>query len=118
VALEALLRIVARHGHARAHVVAYPLDSASYQRLRAVCGRSRRRLVVVNLAPPLALTLRGQRGRRLSAWEQGRLRAMRSAGYHRRTFGTFTLSNAHPPAARTARRIARRILSDCWRPAL
>lgn len=109
-ALEALLCIVARRGGAHVHVVAYPLDGSSYQRLHAVCGRGRRRLVVVNLAPPLALTLRGHRGRRLSVWEQGRLRAMRSAGYHRRTFGTFTLANAHPPAARTARRIARRVL--------
>jgi len=58
-ALQALLRAAARRGSFRTLVVAYPLDRFGYARLKAVCGRSHRRCIVINLAPPLAMTLRG-----------------------------------------------------------
>ncbi len=107
IALQTLLRAAARPGRFPTLVVAYPLDRAGFRRLKANCGRAHRFLVVVNLATPLSMTLRGRGGRTLDAAERARVRAMRSQGYHRRPFATATLFNAHPPAERTARRIAR-----------
>ncbi|CAH2602314.1 Shikimate kinase [Rhodovastum atsumiense] len=106
-ALDALLRAAARPGRQAALVIAYPLDAAGWRRLRTVCGRGRRALVVLNLAPPLAMTLRGRGGRNLSPPERARVRVMRAEGYHRRPFATATLANAASSAAGTARRIAR-----------
>ena len=105
-AVDALLQAILRRGHAKTLVVAYPLDAATYRRLRATCGAARRGLLVANLAPPLRMTLQGRGGRTLTAWERARIRAMRSEGYHRRPFATVTLPNAQPPAARTARKLA------------
>jgi hypothetical protein len=105
-AFDLLLRAAARRGHCRTLVVAYPLDRLGYRKLRAVCARAHRPLVVVNLATPLPIILRGRGGRRLDAAERGRVRVMRSKGYHRQTFATATLPNAYKPAARTARQIA------------
>lgn len=87
-------------------VVAYPLDRADFRRVRTGCAQARRRLVVVNLATPLPIVLRG-RGRRLSAGEQRRARQMFAEACHRRRFAALTLPNALPPAARTARRLNR-----------
>lgn len=108
-ALDALLRRVARPRPRRLLVVACPLRGPDHARLRAACGRARRTLVVVTLALPLATTLRGRGGRELDAGERAQVREMRSEGYHRRRFAALTLPNAQPPAARTARLIARRI---------
>ena len=108
---DALLRLVARSGRARFLVVAYPLRVPDYVRLRAACGRAGRRLVVVTLAPPLQVVLRGRGTRVLDAAERKRVREMRSEGYHRRRFTTLTLPNAVPPPSRCALRIARRL---CW----
>ena len=74
---------------------------------RAACGRARRRLLVVNLATPLPITLRGRGGRRLSLGEERRVREMFSQNYHHRRFAALTLCNALPPVSRTARKIAR-----------
>jgi hypothetical protein len=104
-ALQVLLRAARRKGTARILVVAYPLDRFGYAQLKAVCGRSHRRVWVINLAPPLAMTLRGRGKRKLTEAEQARVRAMRSMGCHRRPFAVATLPNADPPARRTARRI-------------
>jgi hypothetical protein len=107
-ALHALLRqVLVRSGTGRVHVIAYPLGRSGCQRLKAACSRAHRRLVIVNLATPLTITLRGRGGRMLDAAEKARVRVMRSKGYHRQPFATATLANAHPPAARTARLIAR-----------
>ena len=111
-ALDALLRLVARPHPRRVLVVAYPLRGRDYARLRAACDRVRRTVVVVTLAPPLTTTLRGRGGRELDAGERARVREMRSEGYHRRRFAAFTLPNVRPPAARTARLIARLIQSS------
>jgi hypothetical protein len=105
IALQALLRAAARRGSFATLVVAYPLDRFGYARLRAVCGRSHRPCIVINLATPLAVTLRGRGGRTLDAAERARAREMRSRGFHRRPFAVATLPNAHPPAERTAMRI-------------
>ncbi len=102
-ALAALLQVVAQRR--RRLVIAYPLDRAGYARLRARCGGA---LLVVTLATPLPIVLRG-RGRMLDAWEMARVRAMRAAGYHRRRFAALTVPNAVPPASRTAALIARRL---------
>jgi hypothetical protein len=98
----ALLGMVAQRRPARILVVAYPLRGAEYARLRIHCGRARRRLTVLTLAPPLATILRGRGGRTLDGGEQARVRKMHAEGYHRRRFSTLTLPNAQPPAARTA----------------
>jgi len=111
-ALQALLRAAARRGSFPTLVVAYPLDRFGYAQLKAVCGRSHRPCIVINLATPLAMTLRGRGGRMLDGAERARVRVMRSKGYHRRPFAVATLPNAHPPAGRTARRIVRWCLSD------
>ena len=112
VALDALLRLLARPHPTRFLVVAYPLRGPDYARLRAACGRARRTVVVVTLAPPLTTTLRGRGGRELDAGERARVREMRSEGYHRRRFAALTLPNMQPSAARTARLIARLIQSS------
>ena len=101
-ALKTLLRMVARRGRVGTLVIAYPLDRTGYRRLQAACSRARQRLLVVTLAPPLAMTLRGRGGRQLDPGEQARVREMRSQGYHRRRFARATLVNAHQPASRTA----------------
>lgn len=111
-ALDALLRLVVRPYPRQVLVVAYPLQGPDYARLRAACGRARRTVVVVTLAPPFTTTLRGRGGRKLDAGERARVREMRSEGYHRRRFAALTLPNVQPPAAHTARLIARRIQSS------
>lgn len=98
IATNCLLRAARK---ARLLVIAYPLDPADNARLRAIRARS----LVINLATPLAITLRG-RGRPLSPAERARIREMRSQAYHRRPFADLTLPNATGPAHRTARIIA------------
>ena len=112
VALDVLLRLVARTGRTRVLVVAYPLRGPDHARLRAACGRARRVLTVVTLAPPLTTTLCGRGGRELDVGESARVRKMRSEGYHCRRFAAFTLPNTQPPPGRTARLIARRLRSS------
>src|SRR5260370_8882048 len=104
-AVGTLIRAARRPGRARTLIVAYPLDESGHARLKAACGWAHRVLTVVNIAPPLSMTLRGRSGRQPDAHQSARIRMMRSEGYHRRRFATLTLPNAHPPAARTARRI-------------
>ena len=104
-AMDALLRMIARQR--RTLVIAYPLAPREHRRLRAACRRAHRALVVVTLATPLAIALRGRGQRALTAAEQARTRQMHAEGYHRRRFAALTLANAQPPPGRTARRIAR-----------
>jgi hypothetical protein len=104
-ALEFFLRRARCRGRSRILVVAYPLGRSGHARLRATCGRAHRRLVVVTLAPPLGVTLRGRGDRELDPWERKRIRQMRSEGFHRRRFATFTIPNAQPPVRSTASRI-------------
>ena len=106
-AVEALLRLARCRRPARL-VVAYPLAAADVRRLRAACRR--RFVLLVNLATPLPIVLRGRGGRVLSPGERSRVREMFSEGYHRRRFAGLTLANALPPVARTARVIARRAM--------
>jgi hypothetical protein len=105
-AVNALLQAVVRPGRYSTLVIAYPLDFLSFRRLEATCRRAHRSLLVVNLASPLAMTLRGRGGRTLSPSERERVRVMRSEGYHRRPFAAVSLPNAYPPVERTARKIA------------
>jgi len=106
IAVDALLRRVARRKARETLVVAYPLTRQDFARVRASCGRAGRRFAVVNLATPLPIVLRGRGGRRLGADEVPRMREMCSKGYRRRRFAAITLPNAQPPARLTARRIA------------
>lgn len=107
-AFQALLRqALVRSRCRRTLVIAYPLGRLGYLRLRAMCSRAHRPLVIVNLATPQPITLRGRGGRALDAAEKARVRVMRSKGCHRQPFATATVVNARPPAARTARLIAR-----------
>ena len=105
-ALLVLLRLLVRRPPATL-VIAYPLQQTGYQRVKAACAHARRRLIVVTLATPLTLTLRGRGGRHLDAAERARVRTMRSQGYHRRPFAALSLPNANAPPARTAWQIAR-----------
>lgn len=106
-AVDALLRAIIQRGRFKTLVIAYPLDVRDYSRLRAACGKTRRGLLVVNLAPPLNMILRGRGGRLLEPWERNRVRVMRSEGYHRRPFANLSLPNVVSPPARTARRVLR-----------
>ena len=110
-AVDALLRLVRCRWPARL-VVAYPLAAADARRLRAACAC--RVLLVVNLATPLPIVLRGRGGRVLSAGERRRVREMFSEGYHRRRFADMTLTNALPPVSRIARVIARRAMRGAF----
>ena len=103
-AITALLRQVRRLGGKQVLVIAYPLAAADHARVRAAC---RGRLIVVNLATPLPLVLRGRGTRKLTPAEQHRARQMQSQAYHRRRFATATLANTQHPPGRTARQIAR-----------
>jgi hypothetical protein len=104
-AVDALLRSIIRRGHFKTLVIAHPLDVWDYRRLRAACRKARRGLLVVNLAPPLNMVLRGRGGRLLEPWERDRVRVMRSQGYYRRHFASLTLPNVKSPPVRTARRV-------------
>ena len=103
-AVTALLRRVRRPGRAKVQVIAYPLTAADFARLRAAC---RQRLIVINLATPLPLVVRGRGPRRLTEADCRRARQMRSQAYHRRRFASATLPNAQHPPRRTALQIAR-----------
>jgi hypothetical protein len=107
-ALEAVLTLARRRPPALL-VIAYPLDGADIRRVRAGCAQARRRLLVVNLATPLPIVLRGRGGRVLSPGERARVRQMHAQGYPRRRFAWRTLSNALPPVSRTARALARHL---------
>jgi Mg-chelatase subunit ChlI len=115
-ALNALLHFVARSGSPPILLVAYALRIADSLRARATCAQARRALVVVNLATPLPITLRGRGGRHLDLRERARAREMRSEGYHGRRFAKFTLANGQGSAARTARMIVR-LTRSRYRPA-
>lgn len=94
-------RLLRAARQARLLVIAYPIGPGDNARLRAL----RQPSLVINLATPLVLTLRG-RGRALSPTERARIREMRSKAYHRRRFADLTLPNAGDSAYRTARTIA------------
>jgi hypothetical protein len=104
---DTLIRAAGRPGGVRWLVIAYLLDARGFRRLRAACGRAGRQLLVINLAPPLRLTLRGRGGRVLSAGERRRVRVMRSQGYHRRPFAELTWPNAFPSVRSSSLRLAR-----------
>ena len=108
-ALRALLQQVRRRGAAAILIVAYPIDHLGFAKLRAACGRARRHLVLVTLAPPLAVTRRSRGNRVLDPAELARVRQMYSEGYHRRRFAAFTLANTATTPRQTARQIMRRI---------
>ncbi|MEE1655549.1 shikimate kinase [Microvirga sp. CF3062] len=97
VRIEAALRriemeIATRQG--RHLVVAYPLDGADYERLKAASDRRGARFLVLTLAPPLevALTNRGQRA--LSSEEKRRIVEMYDEGYHARSFSDLVLDTS------------------------
>lgn len=113
-AVDAAILEVKRGGGSAALVIAYPLSVCDFRRVRAVAAGARRSLFVVNLAPPIALTLRGRGGRSLDRWEKARVREMWSQGYQRRPFADLTLRNTRPPVGRTARAIVR-LLHIRWR---
>ena len=75
-------------------VVAYPLDNADYERLKAATDRRGARVLVLTLAPPLevALTNRGQRA--LSSGEMRRIVEMYDEGYHARSFSDLVLDTS------------------------
>lgn len=75
-------------------VVAYPLDGADYERLKAAADMRGARFLVLTLAPPLevALTDRGQRA--LSSEEKRRIVEMYDEGYHARPFSDLTLDTS------------------------
>lgn len=104
-AVDTLVRSIIQRGHFKTLVIAYPLDARDYARLRAACGKAQRGLLVVNLAPPLNMILRGRGGRLLEPRERDRVRVMRSEGYHRRPFARLTLPNVESPPVKTARRV-------------
>lgn len=104
-ALDALLSAVVRPRRFRWLIVAYPLDTAGFLRLRATCAKAQRSFTVVNLDVPLPMTLRGRGGRALTVAERARVRIMRSKGYHRRPFATATLRNIYPSVGYVSRRV-------------
>jgi hypothetical protein len=81
-------------GQGRYLVVAYPLDNADYERLKAATDRRGARFLVLTLAPPLevALTNRGQRA--LSSEEKHRIIEMYDEGYHARPFSDLILDTS------------------------
>ena len=81
-------------GQGRHLVVAYPLDDADYERLKAASGRRGARFLVLTLAPPLevAFTNRGQRS--LSSEEKCRIVEMYDEGYHARPFSDLVLDTS------------------------
>jgi hypothetical protein len=67
-------------------VVAYPLDQANYERLKAASEQRGMRFLVLTLAPPLTVALTDRGGRTLSPAERQRIAEMYREGYHRRPF--------------------------------
>lgn len=89
-------------------ILANPLREADYDRLASAARMRGARLVVVTLAPPLAVVLADRGGRRLSGGERARVAQMCAEGYHRRAFSDLVLE-APLPAADLADRIATHI---------
>jgi chloramphenicol 3-O-phosphotransferase len=86
-------------------VVAYPLDDAAFRRLRTAATARGAAFRVVTLAPPLAVALADRGGRRLSAWERGRIAAMYAEGYASRPFSDLVLNTAGTTPRNAARLI-------------
>ena len=103
-ALDRIARLIAG-SPAEVLVVAYPLDEAAHQRLRAATSARGATLQVVTLAPPLATALSDRGGRRLTAWERGRIAEMYAQGYAARHFSDLVVDTAVSGPEATARRI-------------
>jgi hypothetical protein len=108
-AVDAVILEVKRGGGSGALIIAYPLGGRDFHRVRAAGAGAHQRLFVVNLARPIALTLRGRGDRSLDSWEKARVREMWSEGYQRRPFADVTLRNTQSPVGRTARAIVRHL---------
>jgi hypothetical protein len=92
----ALSRIEAEIGKAREGclIVAYPLEQAHHERLRAAADRRGARFRVLTLAPPLEVALIDRGTRRLSVEERKRIAEMYEEGYQRRPFSDLVLDTS------------------------
>ena len=115
VRIEAALRRIEMEiatGQGRYLVVAYPLDNADYERLKAASDRRGARFLVLTLAPPLevALTSRGQRA--LSSEEKRRILEMYDEGYHARAFSDLVLDTSQLSLLESVEKARRVVLAS------
>jgi hypothetical protein len=92
---------------AEAHtlVIARPLRDTDYARLQPVVIARGAQLIVVTLAPPLAVVSTDRGDRQLDAWERNRIQEMYAEGYASRAFSDLIITEVTTPAL-TARQIA------------
>lgn len=97
-------------------VVAYPLRQADFERIRAACEGQGARLIVITLAPPLAVALADRGGRRLEPDERERIVEMYREGYHARPFSDLVLDTARLNPDQAADEAAAAVLESAARP--
>lgn len=86
-------------------VIARPLRDHDFARLRSAIQTCGARLVVVTLAPPLAIASADRGERKLDAWERNRVPEMYAEGYASRAFSDFVVTDMTTPS-QTASQIA------------
>lgn len=87
-------------------VIARPLRDHDFARLRSAIQTCGAQLVVVTLAPPLAIASADRGERKLDAWERHRVPEMYAEGYASRAFSDLVITEMVSPDA-TARDICR-----------
>jgi hypothetical protein len=78
-------------------VIARPLRDHDFVRLQAVTKRRGAELVVVTLAPPLAVAGADRGDRKLDAWERNRVPEMYAEGYASRAFSDLIVTDMPGP---------------------
>jgi len=92
-------------------VVAYPLDQANYDQLRAASERRGARFLVLTLAPPLEVALSDRRARRLTPGERARIIEMYEEEYQSRPFSDAMLDTAGRTPEQSAKQAAEVVLA-------
>jgi len=113
----ALRRIEARivGAESRFLVVAYPLRQEDFERIGRACDRREAGLLVITLAPPLAIALADRGVRRLEPGERKRIVEMYREGYHARPFSDLILDTARLDPDQAADEAAAAVLKSAAR---
>ena len=92
--------------HAGLHLfVAYPIDNASWSKIKQPLQAAGHSIACVVLAPPLDVALSNRGGQPLSEWEKTRLPIMYGEGYQNPSFASLIIDNSRESASETAQRI-------------
>ena len=85
--------------------VAYPIDAASWKKIKSPLHDAGYEVTCVTLAPSLEIALSERDGRTLSDWERERIPVMYDEGYDNPPFASLVIDSGGEGADETARRI-------------